>query len=256
MGTRSRYDGRIQNLYDDEYHAAFQSGVWSNCPIREIRSDPSLGIIVEEHFDNWWGATPSSTTMAGYTASNATSGSVSITSAAHGICALNAAAVTAARGVQIQKIIPTFMCAVDKPLWFECKFRVNALAAEMFAGLALLDTTIISGSGNSSTDHIGWQCVTDDGVMLFSAEKAGTGDTEASTTLVANTDIRLGFRVLNASSSTLKIEHWVNDTKQSTTHTNANVSVLMLSPSFVCQAGGTGTPVMRLDYYRAVQVIA
>lgn len=252
--TRSRFTDGTHNFYSEKYHAAFQSSVWANCPIKEIQADPSLGFIFEEHWTNFVGSI-SGTTLTGWTGQNQTSGSGTLPDGLGGLLRLNAAATTAARGVQFQKLGEVFLPTVSKPIWFEAKVILNTtLAAELFVGLAKDDNTIISGSANTSTDHIGWQSVTDDGVLLFTAEKAGAGVTKASTTLVAGTAVRLGFRVLNATATTMKIEHWVNDTKQSTTQLNANVTVEAIKPSLVCQAGGTGTPTFDNVYMKCVQL--
>ena len=254
MGSRSRFtQGNIQ-FYDDNYHAAAPAGVWATCPLTAIASDPALAYVYDSNWPSYMAAEAATTTMAGYTVSNATSGSATMPDSAGGVLQLNALASTAARGVQVQKNTFNFFPKAGKPIWFETMVKTSTLVTEMFFGLSISDTTIIGGSANTSTDHIGWQCVTDDGVLLFSAEKAGTGATKASTTMVAGTYVRLGFKVYGASSTTLKIDHWVNDTKQSTSHVNANVSVLALGPSWVCQGGGTGIPVVRNAYTKCVQI--
>ena len=254
MGSRSRFtEGNIQ-FWDDKYHDAASAGVWATCPLAAINGDPTIAYVYDSNWASYQAAEAATTTMAGYNVDNATSGSATMPDSAGGVLQLNALASTAARGINVQKNTYNFFPAVDKPIWYETEVVVNTIVAEMFFGLSNENTAIISGSANASTDHIGWQCVTDDGVLLFSAEKAGTGATKASTTMVANTNLRLGFKVSNASSTTLKIEHWVNDAKQTTTHVNANVSVLALAPSWVCQGGGTGLPVVRNFWTKVVQM--
>ena len=254
MGSRSRFtDGNIQ-FWDDKYHAAASAGVWATCPLAAFNGDPSIAYVYDSNWASFQAAEAATTTLAGYTVTNATSGSATMPDSAGGVLQLNSLADTAARGVQVQKNTFNFFPKVDKPIWYETEIVTDNLVAEMFYGMSISDTTIINGSANTSTDHIGWQCVTDDGVLLFSAEKAGTGATKASTTMVADTNLRLGFKVSNASATTLKIEHWVNDAKQSTTHVNANVSVLALGPSWVAQGGGTGRVVARNFWTKIVQI--
>jgi len=255
MSTRSKYQSGNLQFYDDKYHAEAPTGVWASCPLAAIAGDPSLAYVYDSNWCNYMGAEATGVVLAGYTVTSAASGAITMPDSAGGVLRLTAGTSAAAAGVQVQKITFDFLPAVGQPIWFETMVEVNALTAELFFGLASTDTSIISGSANSSTDHIGWQCVTDDGVLLFSAEKAGTGTTKASTTLVAATAIRLGFKVSNATATTLKIEHWVNDTKASTSHVNANVSVKPLSPSLVCQGGGgTTVPILRNYYTKCVQM--
>ena len=254
MTTRRKYINGVQNPYEDTLNPAFPVGLWADCPKEAIIADPSIGYRFFEDFTQWHTATPTSTTITGWTVTQVNSGSATIPDSAGGYLDL-VGAVTAANGLQAQKNHEVFKCAVDKTLWFEARLSVQtSIAVEFFCGLAINDTSIIAGSANSSTDHIAWQSVTDDGVLLFSAEKAGTGDTESSTTLVAGTKVRLGFKVSNATATTLKIEHYVDDVLQSTTHTNANVSVLEMKPSLVCQGGGSGIPTMHVDYIECIQL--
>ena len=254
MSTRSKYQNGNLHFYDDKYHAEAPTGVWSSCPLAAIAGDPTLAYVYDSNWASYEGAEPATTTMAGYTVTNATSGYVAFPDSAGGQLALHSDAGTTAYGVQVQKISFNFIPAVDKPIWYESSIIVDNIVTEAFVGLSNSDTSIISGGANSSTDHIGWQVVTGDGVLLFSAEKGGTGTTKASTTLVANTILRLGFKVSNASATTLKIEHWVNDTKQTTSHVNANVSVAALSPSWVCHGDGTGLAVLKNHYTKCVQM--
>ena len=255
MATRRKYINGVQNPYQDELDSGFPSGVWADCPLEAIRADPALGFIFYEDWTNWTGAVPTGTTLTNWTATAATSGTVIIPDSAGGYLDLEGGS-TAAQGIQIQRNDEVFKCAVDKTLWFECEFAIHGtVTAEIFAGLSNTDTAILSGSANASTDHIGWQSVTDDGVLLFSAEKATAGATKASATLTAwAAPTRLGFKVSNATATTLKIEHWTNGAKQTTSHVNANVSVTELTPSFVCQGGGGSTPKMHLDWVRVVQL--
>jgi hypothetical protein len=252
--TRRKYVKNIQNPYQEGLNPAFAVGLWADCPLEAIRADPSLGYIFYEDFTNWRTATPTSTTMTGWTGNAATSGSVTIPDSAGGWLNL-ISAETAARGMQVQKNHEIFFPAVDKPIWFEARIRLLVtLVAEVFVGLSNNDTSILSGSANTSTDHIGWQSVTDDGVLLFTTENAGTGNTEAASTLVVGTAIRLGFKVENATSSTMVVNQYINDVKQAAGGVNANVSVMELKPSLVCQSGGTGVPVLHVDYVKCVQL--
>ena len=252
--TRRRYVKNVQNVYQDGLNPAFPVGLWADCPLEAIKADPSLGYYFFEDFTEWPTATPTGNTITGWTCTKATSGSNTIPDSAGGWLDL-VSAETATLGLNAQKNHEVFFPAVGKPIWFEVRFRLlTTLVAELFLGLAADDTSIISGSANSSTDHIGWQSVTDDGVMLFSAENAGTGNTEDASTLVAGTVIRYGFKVENATASTMVVNQYINDVKQAAGGVNANVPVMELKPSLVCQSGGTGIPTLHVDYIKCVQL--
>jgi len=253
-GTRSKFVGGSLNFYDKTHNPSFPVGVWADCPLLAIRNDPAVGFIFEEDFSNF-PAAPSGTTLAGWTVTQATTGQVSLESAANtpgGVLLIDSNSATATQGVQIQKADLIFKPAAGKDMWFECRLKIVDTfdKAEIFAGLSEIDTTLIASSANSSANHIGWQCVTDDGVLLFSSEKAGTGATKASVTIEEDTFLTLGFKI----NGVTDIEHWVNGAKIATTHVTANIPTVALSPSFVCQSGGTNDPIMHLDWVRCVQL--
>lgn len=42
---RSYWNGGVLNFFDEILHPEFRNGVWSTCPIKQIKSDPSLGTV-------------------------------------------------------------------------------------------------------------------------------------------------------------------------------------------------------------------
>lgn len=246
-GTTSYWKSRNLNFYDGGISTDFRAGVWADCPLLAIQADPTVGHIVFEDFNNIHAAT-----LAGYTATQATTGTFAISDAAGGVALADSNSTTQGQGINVQKLGEDFLCAATKDMWFECRVKVVDTFddAELFIGLSITDTAIIDTQANASTDHIGWHCVTNDGILLFSAEKGGTGTTKASTTLVEDTWIKLGFKV----NGVTDIEHWVNGAKVATTHVTANISVAEMTPSFICQSGGTADPILHIDWYRCVQL--
>ena len=255
--TRSFWKNGVMNFWDKGINTTFPTGVWADCPILAMRCDPTVAYEFFEDFMDQKGDATASQNMDGWTVTQASTGTVDIDDTAQGgVLLIDSASSTATQGVQIQYTEGTlpFIPVAGRDIWFECRLKVVDTydKCEFFAGLSEADTTLINGSANTSANHIGWQCVTDDGVLLFSSEKAGTGTTKASTTLVEDTYVRLGFHVKGVTS----IDHYVNGVKQSTSHVTANIPIVGLTPSFVCQSGGTNDPILHLDWVRCIQVRA
>jgi hypothetical protein len=252
-GTKSKFVGGSLNFYDKTHNPSFPVGMWADCPLNAIAADPSVGFVFFEDFTGpMQGDATATTNLDGWTCTQSTTGAVNMLDEAGGILEIDSASATVTQGLNVQATESViFTPAADKDIWFETRVRVDeALTAELFFGLSVADTSIIATSANSSANHIGWQCVTDDGVLLFSAEKAGAGATKSSNTLVEDTFVRLGFKV----NGVTDIEFWVDDAKQSTTHVTANIPIVAMCPSFVCQSDGSQDPIVGLDYVKCVQL--
>jgi len=247
--TRSYWKGGVHSFYDEGLNTAVhKGGVWATCPLNAIRCNPSLAHVIHEDFNDVQAAT-----LAGYTATQATAGTFALTDEVGGVALLDSNSTTATQGINVQKLGECILPAASKDIWFECRFKIVDTydKCELFAGLAITDTSIISGSDMTASDHIGWECHTDDGIILFGAEKAGTEATPlASTTITEAAYFKFAFHVKGVTS----VDHWVNDAKLTTTHLTANIPVVEITPSFVCQSGGTNDPIMHLDYYTCVQI--
>lgn len=248
MSTKARYKENNQMFFDDKYNAAAADGVWAVCPTNAALHDPGMAHVIFEDFNNIDAAT-----LAGWTATQAgAAGTWALTDAPGGVALADSGSATVTQGINVQKIGEVFTPAADKDIWFETRVKVVDTFddAELFIGLSITDTAIIDTSANASTDHIGWQCVTDDGVLLFTAEKAGTGATRAAATLVEDTWIKLGFHVKGVTS----IDQYINGVKTGTANVTANITVLDTTLSFVCQSGGTNDPILHVDYVKCVQI--
>lgn len=239
--------GRV-SVYDPEINPTHQTGLWRTCPMAEYLHDPSVGVLLQEDFQSYNAAA----TTGDYVLTQATTGTAAISTAAPGVLELDSNSTTATQGANLQRAKAAFVPAANKDIWFEAKIKVVDTfdKAELFIGLSELDTTLIAASANSSANHIGWQCVTDDGVLLFSAEKAGTGATKAAATIAEATYIKLGFRVIGVT----EIEQYINGVLVGTNHVTANIPIVALYPSFVCQSGGTNDPILHIAGYRVFQL--
>lgn len=239
--------GRV-SVYDPVLSPGYGTSLWRTCPLWEYQFDPMIGTLLDERWNNY----DPEATVGDYVLTAATAGTAAVSTAAPGVLELDSASTTAAQGATLQHNKAVFVPAAGKHIWAEFKFKIVDTfdKAEIFVGLSELDTTLIAGSANSSANHIGWQCVTDDGVLLFTSEKAGAGATKACATLVEDTYIRLGFYV----NGVTEVEQYVNGVLTGVNHATANVPIVALYPSFVCQSGGTNDPIMHLQGYRVFQL--
>lgn len=237
------------SVYDPDLQSVHHSGLWRTCPLQEYLHDPSLGVLLDEPILTY----DPETTNGDWVLTQATAGTAAMSTTVTGTLLLNAGSTTATHGAQIQRVKSAFIPAAGKHIWAE--FRVSFtgitnLNVETFVGLAEIDTTIIGSSAVSTDNHIGFSSVTDDGVLLFNSEKATAGATSAATTIASGTVIRLGFYVNGVTS----ITPYVNGVETGNTHATANIPIVALYPSLVCQSGGTDSPVLALHGYRIFQL--
>lgn len=240
-------DGRV-SVYDAALSTAYTSGLWRSAPMWEYQHDPSIGFL----WDGRWDTYDATATTGEWVLTQATTGAAAISTAAPGVLELDSNSTTAAQGATLQHQKAVFIPAAGKHIWAEFNVKVVDTydKAELFIGLSELDTTLIAASANSSANHIGWQCVTDDGVLLFSAEKAGTGATKAAVTIAEATYVKLGFYV----NGVTEVEQYVNNVLVGTNHVTANIPIVALYPSFVCQSGGTNDPILHIGACRVFQL--
>lgn len=215
----------------------------------EYLHDPSIGVYLQEDFVSY----DATATTGDYLLTQATTGAAAISTAAPGVLELDSNSTTATQGANLQRIKAAFVPASGKDIWFETSIKVVDTydKAELFIGLSELDTTLIATSANSSANHIGWQCVTDDGVLLFTSEKASTGTTAAAATIAEATYIKLGFHY-DGTADTVK--QYINGVATGSAIATANIPKVAIYPSFVCQSGGTNDPILHIAGYRVFQL--
>jgi len=248
MSTKSFWTEGNLALFDPTHNPNFLNGPWQDCPMLAYLCDPTIAHYLMEDFDNIQAAT-----LAGWTATQATTGTWAITDEVGGVARADCNSVTQGQGINVQKLGENFKCAAGKDLWFEARFRVTDTFddCELFVGLAITDTTVLVSQANTATDYIGWECVTNDGICLFETEKAGVTVTgKAAMTLEEATWAKVAFKV----NGVTDIEHWVDDVKLSTTQITANIPVVEMTPTIVCQSGGTADPLLDVDYIRCFQL--
>lgn len=239
---------RRTSVYDPALSSGYSGNLWKSCPLQEYLHDPMIGFMIDER----WHSYDAAATTGDYVLTQATAGTGAISTAAPGTFLLDCNSTTDTQGATLQHNKACFIPAANKHIWAEFKIKIVDTfdKVELFVGLSELDTTLIGSSANSSANHIGWQCVTDDGVLLFTCEKAGTGATRAAATIAEDTYIRLGFYV----NGVTEVEQYINGVLTGTNSATANIPIVATYPSFVCQTAGTNDPIMHIMGYRIFQL--
>lgn len=256
--TRSHWKNGVLNFVDTGLDSDFKTGVWQDCPILAIQSNPSIGYICEEHFTNNETALATPT---GYTATQATSGTFVIADGIGGIAQLDSGAGVQHQGITVQKLGANFTPAANKDLWFECRFKAidTVILLQTFIGLSTTDGNLLASGDLASADseYIGFGIeTTKAGVMSFYECKATAELSDslgATGTLAEDTYIKVGFKVTGITG----IQCWINGVEQTLTNVVASGIPVTdaMTPTFICQCDGATDPIVTLDWYRAVQLI-
>ena len=233
------------------------NGLWHNpalpCPWNRIQ-DEMIGIWINDDF------TEIDTTDV-YVATQAATGTAVLDDAVGGVLLLDCNSATATQGIQLQRAGSAttgelFLPAAGKHIWCEARVKVADMTAgttgpEFFFGLATIDTTVIGTSANSTDNHIGFESITDDGVLLGYGEKATVRTTGVTThSLVDDTWVKLGFTVEGVSTITF----YVNGVACATTLDDTYIPLTAMVPTFVCQSDGTVDSILHVDWLRVAQL--
>jgi hypothetical protein len=227
-----------------------EDDLWGDCPILNWLLDPTIGTCLIEN----WHSYDAEATVGNYVLTQATAGTAAIDTAETGVLLLDSDSTTSTQGANLQRPKAAFVPVADTTIWAEFEFKIVDTfdKVELFCGLSEIDTSIIAASAMSTSNHIGGQCLTDDGVLLFDTEKATAAATQAAATIAEATYIKLGFKVTGVTS----IKQYVNGTLTGSEVATANIPIVALFPSFVCQSAGTNDPIMHLRGYRIFQTRA
>jgi hypothetical protein len=156
------------------------------------------------------------------------------------------------RGINVQANAALFKPQANTDIWFEARIKAADIntGPEFALGLAEIDTTVIGSSAISTANHVMFGSVTDDGILLGNAEKATAAVADNSVhTLVEDTWVRLGLKI----SGVDKVEWYVNGVKDPTTVATANVPIVVLVPTLVCQSDGTTDSIVHIDWWEFYQ---
>jgi hypothetical protein len=230
--------------------SAYRAGVWFNSPAVEHLYDPTVAVQL---YENWQNYDPEATNGE-WVLTQATAGTAAVSTAAPGTLLLDSDSTTVTQGVQLQRVKSPFVPASGKDIWAEFQFKIVDTfdKVELFVGLAEIDTSVLAASAVSTSNHIGWQCVTDDGVLLFDTEKATAAATAAAATIAEDTWIKLGF-YYDGTADTLT--QYVNGVATGSAVATANIPKVALYPTFVCQSAGTNDPIMHIRPFRVMQLL-
>ena len=221
-------------------------GLWAKQP-RDFQ-DLNVGFGITDDFltfddENKWVLT------------QATAGTVALDVAAKGgVLLLDSNSTTNNQGVQIQlggaAGASSFIPSATSKIYYEARIKaadIGSTTCQVFAGLAIVDTSVFASAANSTANHIGYEAINSTAVGIHS-EKAGTRSSTASAhTLVDDTYVKLGFVVDGLTSVT----PFVNGVAK--TAITTNIPIVALTPSFVCHSRGTTDPILHVDWVSVYQ---
>ena len=221
-------------------------GLWAKQP-RDFQ-DLNVGFGITDDFltfddENKWVLT------------QATAGTVALDVAAKGgVLLLDSNSTTNNQGVQIQlggaAGASSFIPSATSKIYYEARIKaadIGSTTCQVFAGLAIVDTSVFASAANSTANHIGYEAINSTAVGIHS-EKAGTRSSTASAhTLVDDTYVKLGFVVDGLTSVT----PFVNGVAK--TAITTNIPIVALTPSFVCHSSGTTDPILHVDWVSVYQ---
>lgn len=242
---------RRVSFYDPTLSSDYASNLWKDCPLLEYFFDPSIGTLLDENFQ----AYDPEATNGEWVLTQATAGTGAVSAVDIGTLVLDSNSSTDTQGVQVQRVKSLFLPAASTKIWmeWECKIADTPDYCQFFGGLSEIDTSIIASSLNSSANHIGVETVSEDGVIIGVGEKAGARGTVAALhTAVDDTWVKFGFVVDGVTS----IQFYVNGVATGSALATANVPVVAMYPSFVCQTAGTNDPILHVRGLRVFQTRA
>lgn len=237
--------------YDPDLSADYAGNLWKTCPLLEYMFDPSIGVLLDETFQSY----DPEATNGDWVLTQAVAGTGAISAVDIGTLVLDSNSTTDTQGVQVQRVKSLFLPVAGTKIWMEWENKIADTPpfCQYFGGLSEIDTTLIATSLNSSANHIGFETVSEDGIIIGAGEKAGTRGTVAALhTAVDDTWVKFGILVDGITS----IQFYVNGAATGAALATANVPVVALYPSFVCQTAGTNDPILHVRGLRVFQTRA
>lgn len=200
------------------------NGREGGCPRHEIRDNPGAGYYFDDRFMRM-GQELTVADAQDWIVTNATNGTFAHvtgdTNVYGGERVLDTGDGTDARGVASAQVPhASFLPEAGTIITCEFMFETDVLLGDWFIGLAEVDTSVINSGANTTANHVGFESVTGNGVVLQQSEKGGVRNTAIDTpkTLVAATKIKLGFRITGVT----KIEYYIDGVKTPTDITTAS----------------------------------
>lgn len=230
--------------------------LWADVDITTLVNNPAAGIFFLDDFvDTSISATAGA---ARWKSTQATAGTAVPLAGTGGLLELDSGSTTADQGIQVQLGGSSFIASANTKLYFETRVKVidTIDKCQFFAGLSEVDTSLFASGENSSANHIGFEMgattlAAVGGKLQFYGEKAGTRGTVASVkTLAEDTWTTIGFRVNGVTS----IDIFVDGEDFGTQLLTANIPIVNMTPSLLCQSEGTNDPIVTSDWVACAQV--
>jgi len=262
--TRSFWKNGVMGFYDETNNSDYRTGVWADCPILAIESDPSLAYVFMEDFNNFQVITDANPpTLAGWTATQEANslGLLRVIAGAGGILEVDSESTTQDDKLEIQQDVAHFKVAANKDIWFEARVRVEDTfdKVQTFVGLATLHTTVMPAGEMDSTDadYIGFVSETGEaGVNSFEICKdaAELSDTMGATgTWGEKVWTRLGFHINGITG----IHAFIDGDEIALTNVvyTGIPTTDALSTTFIMGSDGSSVdPLMNVDWVKCVQL--
>lgn len=191
-----------------------------------------------------------------YTVTQATSGTFAASSSLGegGWAVADTGAATADQGPNVQDP-PWIAPEVGYPLVFETRIVVDAVGTpgNIFLGLSESDTTVLAAGALTPNSYIGFKALGTLGVSLVRRKDGGAEQASSSTitTLVADTEVRLGFRV-ETDGSVVPYVNGVAVPDGKLTGTAA-LPTEILGRTLAVHSEGTTQPTVAIDYWGAAK---
>jgi len=177
------------------------------------------------------------------------SGTVAVAAANNGTIVLTAANTDEAL-TQSQMTTASWLPDIAKKYWFKARAKVSSnVLADVFLGLAVIDTTIVAASANTLTDCIGFfKAATDTSWTVSIRQDATTGalDTASVGSITSDTFFTIGLYYDGNGTMYYMVDDVVlgNVAVTSAYWPNAQMSPSMA----VCQEGTAGANLLTVDY--------
>lgn len=230
------------------------SSLWDTCPLAAIRNDPSVGILLEDHF-LWY------TTAHGLTSTVADGGTATVSAtAAYGILQLNTTDSIDEDETYVGSTATLFLPAAGKDIWFESRVmftEANTDDANVIVGLSsLYSANILQDAGaGPAADYSGCVLYKVDGGTTWNCETStdvggGTQSTTAAVaTRVSGSYARLGFHM----TSNTRVDYYIDGVCVAT-HPATNISTTAMGLLFGIKNGGANPEILNVDWYRVAQL--
>ena len=260
MQTRSYWKGKNLNFYDEVLDSSFKGGVWADCPLLAIQSNPHVAYKYKEDFLDFQTITDANPpTLAGFTCTKGGKplGKLTIKTGQGGILEIDSESTTQHEGLHVQQNIANFKCAANKDIWYETRIRVDDTydKIQLWAGLSKIDGTLIKNDGDLDTgsDYVGFGIETGQaGELSFYVCKDAAELSDVVGDIEEDTWIRLGFKV----TGTTGISCFVNGVKIALTNVVASgiPTTDSLTIGWTCQTDATNDPILDVDWIQAIQI--